>query len=506
MPEKVYLDESGNPIETGKVYLDDAGNPIAKPAAQAAPAAPAQQPEKRGLLGKIWDVVNTPVADFVLPEGVTTADIFKAAMFQKLGLGPYLPGVNDERTQAHAKLGDTPTKAAIKAFVAGSTGSTGEMGAGFTSPLGIGLAAAGPATKLPGAVGTLAKAATTGAGVGFGVKGAGDVLESVKEGTLTPENVERGLQGGAMVAGGLAAGGQAGQKLRAAGRRTLLLGRTPEQAYESALKPSTTLSEAKRARIIETGLKEEIPVTKDGLEKVGKLVDDLNSKIKDVIASDPKRPINPAKAVTTLRETRTRFGEQVTPEADLAAIDAAEGEFLGQFRTKPGAAVSNIPADRAQAIKRGTYRALGDKAYGELKGAQIEAQKALARGLKDELARQFPELKKLNARESKLLDLEPVMERAVNRIGNHQLMGIGTPVTAAGVQMITGSSKLAAVAGLMKAVLDDPGVKSRLAISLSKGGKVPPAHAQARLASYLGLLDSALQALPEPASGDTPSP
>ena len=40
----------------------------------------------------------------------------------------------------------------------------------------------------------------------------------------------------------------------------------------------------------------------------------------------------------------------------------------------------------AQAMKQGTYRALGDKAYGELKGASIEAQKAQARGLKEELA------------------------------------------------------------------------------------------------------------------------
>lgn len=171
----------------------------------AAPAAAPAKPEERGLLGKIWDVVNTPVADFVLPEGVTTADIFKAAMFQKLGLGEYIPGVNDERTLAHAQLGDTPSKAAVRAFVAGSAGSTGEMGAGATSPLGITLAAAGPATKLPGAVGTLAKATTTGAGLGFGVKGAGDVLEATSEGTLTPENVEKGLQGAAMVAGGAAA-------------------------------------------------------------------------------------------------------------------------------------------------------------------------------------------------------------------------------------------------------------------------------------------------------------
>jgi hypothetical protein len=281
------------------------------------------------------------------------------------------------------------------------------------------------------------------------------------------------------------------------GKRALLLGRTPEEAYQSALKPSTTLSETERAAITKTGLREQIPVTKDGLDDLHDLISDLNTKIKAQIASDPSRPINKFSVASKLTDTANRFANQVSPTEDLESIGKVGNDFLN---TAP----NPIPAARAQAMKQGTYQALTDKAYGEVKGASIEAQKALARGLKEEIARIFPEISKLNARESQLFDLEPVLERAIGRIGNHQLMGIGTPVAAGAAKAVTGSNKAGAVVGLIKAVLDNPAVKSRLAIALSKGGRIDPATAIQRVSAYsTALAQAALRADPQSA-GDTP--
>lgn len=265
--------------------------------------------------------------------------------------------------------------------------------------------------------------------------------------------------------------------LTEAGKRAALLGKTPEEAYQSALKPSTTLTEAERTQVVKTGLEEKLPVSKGGLQQIADRIGDLNQRIKDVIASNPNRVVaNKFQVASRLGNTVQRFANQVAPTADLNAISDVGNDFLN---TAP----DQITAEQAQSMKQGTYRALGDKAYGELKGAAIEAQKSLARGLKDELASNFPELKDLNAADSKLLDLQPVLERAVNRIGNHQLVGIGTPIAAGAVKAVTGSSKVAAAAGLMKAVLDDPYVKSRLAISLYKRG-VSPQASSARIATY----------------------
>lgn len=270
--------------------------------------------------------------------------------------------------------------------------------------------------------------------------------------------------------------------------RLLLLGKTPEAAYESSLKPSTTLGADQRTQLTQTGLKEGIPVSQKGLEKLGGLIDDVNNQIADKIQSNPNAPINKFKVASRLNATAQKFSNQVSPSSDLNAISDVGNDFLD---TAPG----EIPASQAQSMKQGTYRALGDKAYGELKGSSIEAQKSLARGLKDELAVQFPELNDLNARDGRLLDLQDSLERAVGRIGNHQLMGIGTPIAAGAVKAVSGSGKLGAIAGVMKAVLDNPNVKSHLAIAIA--GKGSPGFLQAsKIAAY----SAALQRASHPAS------
>lgn len=264
--------------------------------------------------------------------------------------------------------------------------------------------------------------------------------------------------------------------------------------YQSALKPSTTLSPTKAESAISTGLAKGIPVSEDGVAKLSGLIDDLNSKIKATVAANPTVPINKFQVASRLSDTADRFSRQVNPEADLDAISDAGNEFL---RNQPG----EIPAADAQALKTGTYQQLKGKSFGELKTASIEAQKALARGLKEELNTAFPELSGLNAQESRLFDLQPLLEKAVARNSNHQLIGIGTPAAAAAGRMVTGSGAGAGVAAVLKAVVDDPMIKSRLAIALNRAG-VPMASVNTRLAAYSAALGNATTAeAPNGASG-----
>lgn len=295
-----------------------------------------------------------------------------------------------------------------------------------------------------------------------------------------------GAAGGATGFAAQVAGPKALETAKPIVSRGLLLGKTPEGAYESALKPSTSLSPAQRTQLAQTGLNEKIPVSQKGLENLGDLIDNVNKDISDKIQSNPNAPINKFSVSSRLNQTAQRFSNQVSPSSDLNAISNVGNDFLD---TAP----DPLTAEQAQRMKQGTYQALGDKAYGELQGASREAQKSLARGLKEELAVQFPELNELNARDSRLLDLQDSLERAVGRIGNHQLMGIGTPIAAGAVKAVSGSGKLGAVAGVMKAVLDNPGVKSRLAIALSSPGT--PTFVQAgRIAAYTSALQGASQA------------
>ena len=232
--------------------------------------------------------------------------------------------------------------------------------------------------------------------------------------------------------------------------------------YQSALKPaprSNTLGEV--ARMVETGLREGIPVSEGGTRKLGSLVQDVGSKISGEIATNPQAPISKYSVASRLIDPFKKFATQVTPTSDLAALSDVGQEFLG---TQP----ANIPAATAQALKQGTYQQLKGRAYGELKTATVEGQKALARGLKEELESLFPNLKKLNLRQSDLLNLKDDIEAAVNRSANRNMLGFGTPMLGAGVEMATGSVPASIAAGAAKELLGAPEVKSRLAIALSR--------------------------------------
>lgn len=257
-----------------------------------------------------------------------------------------------------------------------------------------------------------------------------------------------------------------------------------ERLYQSALKPSTTIPLTKRAEIVRTGLDSGIPISQTGAEKLSGLISDLNDTISGKIKAGAQagQTVDPALIATRTGPLKARFANQVNPTSDLQTIDSATQEFLQNNPNK-------IPVDQAQALKQGTYQQLKGRAYGELKGATIEAQKALARGIKEELETQFPEIKGLNAQEAKFYNLDSVLEKALNRIGNHQLMGIGTPI-AAGAGAAVGGGPGAIAAATMKAVLDNPVVKSRLAIALNKAGrgKISLGMANSRVNQFVNAL------------------
>jgi len=277
-------------------------------------------------------------------------------------------------------------------------------------------------------------------------------------------------------------------------------GSLPQRMYQSALKPSTTLSTGDVGNIVQTGLENKIPVSADGAAKLDGLISDLSDSVKSQIQGGAKQgvTVDPQAIAQRADQLKTRFANQVAPNTDLAAIDTTKNEFL-QNNPNP------IPADLAQTMKQGTYQQLKGRAYGELGTATVEAQKALARGIKEELEKQFPEIKSTNAQQGQLINLDDVLQRAVRRIDNHQLFGIGTPIAAGAGGILTGSPIGAAAAGVLKLLVDDPVVKSKLAIALNHAGKtagIPVPAAMARLMAYSDALGNARpsgnQAQPNP--------
>jgi hypothetical protein len=305
----------------------------------------------------------------------------------------------------------------------------------------------------------------------------------------------------------------------------------PENLYQSALKPRPgSYSRPEVQAMVGTGLKEGIPVSEGGWNKLWGLIDDLNQKVQDRVdvASKAGVTVDPEAVAKRTSQLEPTFREQVAPEADLAAIQSTREEFLRQHQGQApytqvlpgiqspgyfpvGKGTASYPIDmtarEAQNIKTGTYRQLKGK-FGELKNAQVETEKALARGIKEELANQIPEIGALNARESDALGLLPELEHALRRGGNHQLFGIGTPIAAGGVYSVTGSPQLAGIAAGVRTLLDNPAIKSQLAIAIYQGMKKNPAKygpariatATARANEYIEQLRQQTQAAPVPAT------
>jgi len=130
-----------------------------------------------------------------------------------------------------------------------------------------------------------------------------------------------------------------------------------------------------------------------------------------------------------------------------------------------------ITPEKAQEMKKAIY-VLNRKHYGELKSAQVEAHKAFARGLKEELVKQNPQLATLNARDSALINLEEILENALNRTRNYDIIRMGDTLMAM-TGGVVGGYPGAGLAAMLKRIFEDPQAKAALGKAMAKAGKKP---------------------------------
>jgi hypothetical protein len=194
-----------------------------------------------------------------------------------------------------------------------------------------------------------------------------------------------------------------------------------KRSMQSALKPTIAdLRTGNAAKAIDTMLSEGVNVSSGGAAKLRSKIGDLNNEVMQAIANSPAT-VDKYAAARTMRDLIQDFTKQVNPKSDITAIRSAWQEFIDHPLLK---GKTDIPVQLAQELKQGTYRALGSKPYGELQGAATEAQKALARGLKNEISAAVPGVAKLNAQESQLINALNVAERRVLMSANNNPAGL----------------------------------------------------------------------------------
>lgn len=299
----------------------------------------------------------------------------------------------------------------------------------------------------------------------------------------------------------------------------------PERLYQSALKPIGSNPE-KAAKLVATGLDEGIPLNGTAQSMAESRIDDLGNQVKNIIASNPQN-IDPATYVPTVQRNldtlRKQWGRSGSQGAQFVnQIDNAERNFLlregnpqpivkqvptqipsgilgpnGQQTTntvmntvtvKPEdmdlntlrGQVQSIPALSAQKIKQSTYNSLRSAAPGAYEagshpGVSTEVEQALAQSMREELENIYPDLHDINARQGSLIGLNDAIGRFVKREGNKQItpyfmfpaVGGALGFGAGGVE--GGALGAAGLLGahITRQMLEDPAVKSALAITLN---------------------------------------
>lgn len=190
---------------------------------------------------------------------------------------------------------------------------------------------------------------------------------------------------------------------------------------QTAVKPAVQDLESGAAdKAITTMLQEGINPTRGGMDKARTLVRALNQEVEPAIAAS-NATVNVPTVGSRLRDTHTDALTQVNPQSDLAAVRAAWDEF----KTSPlvGGKI-DIPVQLAHALKKGTYQSLGNKAYGEIGTSSVEAQKALARGLREEVANAVPSIVEPLKREAALMNVRDVAGRRALLESNKNTLGL----------------------------------------------------------------------------------
>ena len=227
---------------------------------------------------------------------------------------------------------------------------------------------------------------------------------------------------------------------------------------QSAMKPAKSdVVSGKAGQAISTLLDEGINATRGGIDALKGNISDVNNQISSAIANSNAMVDKNAALTHLLNDTTKKFMLQADPLADLNAINKVKKGFIAH----PLLPNNDIPVQLAQQIKQGTYGVLSKK-FGQLGSAETEAQKALARGLKDQIANAIPEIAGLNVRDSNLYNALNVAEKSRMPLqSNNNLLGLAPLVSQPGAftAMMLDKSALA---------------KSLLARSVNSSAKLTP--------------------------------
>ena len=246
--------------------------------------------------------------------------------------------------------------------------------------------------------------------------------------------------------------------------------------YQSALKPSTTLSGTERLKVIDTGLKEGITLTRGGIEKTANLIEDLESQLGkgidkaagiirngkgEIVSRTGEIAKIPLSFIKPYIDDVKKFFENT---ADVAYSQKSIQKLDRMYEDLVKKYGDNIDVDVAQEVKTNTYRLLKNH-YDKLSAPAIEGSKQIARGMKEGIVKVAPIVEDINKRLGDLYNFEHQLERAGGRVGNLNVISLGSKVLA------TAGGKVGAGLAIANELFGNAVVKSWSAVKINKIGQ-----------------------------------
>lgn len=307
-----------------------------------------------------------------------------------------------------------------------------------------------------------------------------------------------------------------------------ILPRTAEHLVSSIVKPTKTLSKYNPTINIPRTILDEGFASgnlEKGAGKAAKLVEKLSADVSDKVnAFDANgQKLNFRKVLDELDRLETEYMHQPAAQADVAAVRSARQQLMEnplyatpevppgtmqvphptavdaagnpvmQSVPTPGRPAQLIPQTAAEIdrMKKNVYGGLKGK-YGVEKGAVIETDKALGRGLKRTLDENVPGVEAINKRQSGVIASRNALQDAVLREKNKYPFGLMDLVAFS-----HGKNPL-----LAALLLKHPTTGLPIARGIDAVGHIPGVAGTAKAATVGAVAGSALQAGKRPVSKD----
>jgi len=298
----------------------------------------------------------------------------------------------------------------------------------------------------------------------------------------------------------LTSGGMAAVRGTTRGAQAAIPDDLPIDMIESVAKfPPSKYDTKQRRKLAETLLKEDIPLTPNGLSKAVDVIESLNARIDEVISAHDKGVKYPRVGVlASIAKLKKEKLGQIEGTKDRAVIEKVIDNYMKSIEDVGNPTMS---LKELQQFKQNTYKKINWRSPQNKQTIKNEAYKNIASQARKDIEKLTDgEIKQLNRREGDLISALEAGTQPAGRIGNRDTFGLDVATKpAAGGAAAFGlgmDPQIGVVAGTIASVLGRPAMKQAIAHRIYKFKKRSPklsdqAILKAVIASYTPILSEA---------------